>query len=69
MKKLYGITVRGKRSTWGFNFWGDECSLEDWRNDGLEIHQICNTVPSWAASLGLTRTWFWLQDHYIIPLE
>jgi hypothetical protein len=69
MKKLYSIYVRGKTKEWSFNFWDDEENLKDCMNDGLKIDRVKNRIPMWAQELGLTKIWFWLQDHWIIPLE
>lgn len=56
------ITVRGDRSKWSFQFMGDPQYIEEWRADGLEVHEVCNVIPEWAASLGLARAWCFAQD-------
>ena len=60
--KLMFIEVRGKRSTWSFNFYGNPAHLDDWRADGLIVNVIENTIPMWVANAGLTRAWVFLQD-------
>lgn len=62
MNKLLSIEVRGKEHNWSFNFHGDPKHLDDWRNDGIEINEICNSIPLWAHSMGLTPIWFFIQD-------
>jgi hypothetical protein len=61
-KKLLSLTVRGSEKVWSFEFYGDPKYLEDWREDGLEVNQIVNTVPLWVADLKLVRHWCFLQD-------
>jgi len=56
------ITVRGERSTWSFQFMGDPRHIEEWRADGLEVHEVCNVIPEWVASFGLSRGWCFAQD-------
>lgn len=68
-KKLYGVIVRGKEHTWEFETWVDEKYVQEWKDDGIEIDHICNTIPDWIVNIGLARIWVWLQDHYIIPNE
>lgn len=62
MKKLLSIKVRGAEKDWSFSFYGDPKHLDEWRDDGLEIDEIVNTVPVWAAELGLQKIWFFIQD-------
>lgn len=61
-KKLLSVTVRGKDKTWGFSFYGDPRHMVDWEADGLEVHEVINTIPVWAAGLGMTRVWCFAQD-------
>lgn len=68
MKRLCLLSVRGKRREWGFDVWVDDKHLEEWREDGLDIHPIVNNIPQWIPELGLTRVWCWLQDRGILPL-
>jgi hypothetical protein len=57
------INVRGKSgATFGFPFTGDPKYLEEWRSEGFEIDEVLNTVPAWAADLGLARIWCRVQD-------
>jgi hypothetical protein len=68
MKKLYSITVRGKRDEWDFNFWSDDY-WDDWEKDGLKVCRVLHTYPDWIVDFHLTKIWDKLQDWYIIPLE
>lgn len=62
MKKLLSLEVRGAEKDWSFEFYGDPKYLEDWREDGLEINEVMNTIPEWVADLGLTKIWCFFQD-------
>lgn len=61
-KKLHSITVRGNNHTWTFHAYLDPQYLDEWREDGLEIDEIQNTVPAWTVDLGLSGVWCFLQD-------
>lgn len=61
-QKLLSITVKGNHKTWSFNFYANPEHIDAWRNDGLEIDVIENTVPLWIANAGLVSQWCWLQD-------
>jgi len=60
--KLMSIEVKGKEFHWSFNFYGDPKHLEHWRDDGLEINEIVNTIPEWIVDIGLMRPWMFFQD-------
>lgn len=62
MNRLYSITVVGRDKTWGFPVKGTEQDAQDWRDDGLEVWELTNTVPVWAQRLGLTKPWCGVQD-------
>lgn len=62
MKKLLSLEVKGKNKTWSFNFYGDTKYLNDWREDGLNINEVVNTIPEWAVNIRLTRIWIFIQD-------
>lgn len=62
MKKKLSIEVKGNCKTWSFSFYGDTKYLDEWREDGLKIDEVVNTIPVWAVKLGLTRIWFLIQD-------
>lgn len=63
MKRPMCINVRGKDGTeYGFPTWGDPKYLDEWRAAGLDIHEVLNTIPEWAADLGLARIWCRVQD-------
>jgi hypothetical protein len=61
-KKLVSVTVRGEGKTWSFNFYADPKHIPEWREDGLVIDEVLNTVPTWAVSCGLLKPWIFLQD-------
>jgi len=62
MKKLLSVEVKGAEHNWSFNFYGDPKHLEDWREDGLEVNEIINTVPEWVVDCGLAKPWIFFQD-------
>lgn len=67
MKQTLSIEVRGKSGkTYCFTFKGDPAYIDEWRADGLDIVVICNTIPRWAAEMGLARPWFAVQDAWKI---
>lgn len=45
MKKPLTITVRGKQHEWNFEIQADPRYLQEWRDDGLEIYEIENSIP------------------------
>ncbi len=61
-KKLMSITVQGKNHDYSFNFYGEKKYLEEWRNEGLVIDEVLNTIPVFVVRLKLTRVWVKLQD-------
>lgn len=61
-KKLYGLTIRGNQRIWLFDVYVDSRYVEEWRMDGIDIDDICNTIPVWIVNLGLTKAWCFLQD-------
>jgi hypothetical protein len=61
-KKLLSIAVKGKTAWWGFDFYADPKHLQEWRDDGLDIVEIENTIPMWVVDFGLTKQWCFLQD-------
>ena len=69
MNKLLSVEIKGKEKDWSFNFYGDPKYLDEWREDGLEINEICNTIPLWVHSMGLTRPWIFLQDLFNFNLK
>lgn len=60
--KLLCIHIRGRHKSWGFNFYGDPKYLDEWREDGLEVTEIVNTVPAWVVDIGMVRPWIFMQD-------
>lgn len=63
MKKLYSLSVRGKRKEWSFEVLVDPKYISDWRADGLQIDEIVNVIPQWYVDAGLpVRLWCFVQD-------
>lgn len=63
MKQNIEVTVRGKSGAeYGFIFKGDTKYLDEWRADGLEVHEVYNVIPLWVQQAGLTRVWCRVQD-------
>ena len=60
--KLLSISVKGNNSLWSFNFYGDTRYIDEWREDGLEIDVIENTIPKFMNDIGLTKVWVFFQD-------
>lgn len=61
-EKLMQVVVRGKQSQWVFDFYADPKYLKDWRDDGLEVNEVCNTIPEWVVNAGLVRPYVFMQD-------
>lgn len=61
--KIMSVTVRGKSgNVYTFNFDGNKKYIEEWRQEGIIIDEICNTIPIWVVKLKLTKQWIFLQD-------
>lgn len=61
-KKLHSITVRGRTKVWSFNTYVDPKYVDEWREDGLEVDKILNTIPEGVVNMGLLRPWIFFQD-------
>lgn len=61
-KEMMIVTIRGKAHSWSFPTYGDPRHIPEWREDGLEVFVVENTVPSWVAVLGMARPWCFVQD-------
>lgn len=63
VNRKLGLQVRGTSGAeYVFHFHGDPKHIGEWRSEGFEIYEVCNTVPAWAVSFGLTRAWCRVQD-------
>lgn len=62
MKQKLQITVRGRRHLWDFDFEGDPKCLQEWRDDGLDVAEVVNTIPECIVGVGLIRVWNFAQD-------
>lgn len=63
-KKMMFVTVRGKQREWHIPFRGDTKYLQEWRDDGLEVYVIENSVPAWIVDIGLLHPYLFLQDAF-----
>lgn len=59
---LCTIQIKGREKTWAFTTDVDTKYLAEWQADGVEIYELCNTIPLWAQQLGLTHVWCRVQD-------
>lgn len=63
MQKLYSISVRGKTKNWSFDFYADPKYVKDWRNDGLQVDEVVNSIPQWYVDMGFPiKLWCFVQD-------
>lgn len=62
MKKQVITSVRGRTSEWCITWDASQEQIDDMRADGLEVHELRNSVPAWAVDFGLTRVWCFAQD-------
>lgn len=71
MKKRHALAVRGKQHEWSFTILVDPRYVAEWREDGLEIHEIYNSIPEWIVDMRLTRLWCFVQDlfHFRNPFR
>ena len=56
------IEIRGKEHTWGVDWDAPQCQIDDMRADGIEVHEIENSMPFWVVDIGLARPWCFFQD-------
>lgn len=54
--------IRGKSDEWLVIGEMTRDQIDAMRADGIEIDEVANTVPDWAASCGLCPIWFFAQD-------
>lgn len=62
MRNNYLLTIRGKKDTWGLIQKLTPEEAVNLSNDGIEIALMIYSVPSWVASLGLTKPWCFCTD-------
>lgn len=65
MTQRLAITVRGKAHSWTFHFDGDPKHCQEWRDDGLEIDEVYNSIPMWLPSWAY-RPWCFIQDCFYL---
>jgi hypothetical protein len=68
-QQLFCVYIKGNERNWSFEFWSKEEYWQEWEDDGLEIHKVLGSSPNWVYFAGLHNIWYWLQRHYIIPLQ
>ena len=62
-KYVYDIDVRGKYKRWGLPVEATPKEVEAWREDGIEISRIMNSIPTWWVDMGFSvRFWCFWQD-------
>lgn len=62
-KILHSVEVRGKQSTWLIDTYITPQTAQDWSNDGLEVREVLNSIPTWYVDAGLpVRWWCFWQD-------
>lgn len=58
-------TIRGRQHEW--SVYVAEASVEDMREDGIEVLEIVNTIPAWVVDAGFARIWCLMQDIWDAP--
>jgi hypothetical protein len=59
------IVIRGRQHEWAIPI--PDRIAADLAEDGFEVFEVVNTVPAWAADVGLTRVWCFAQDVWNLP--
>lgn len=60
---LHIVEVRGKQSTWLAATYITRKTAQEWREDGLEVHEAVNSIPNWWIDCGLPMgLWCFVQD-------
>ncbi len=67
MTRTYIIEHHGRTRIWALIVYRTEEAAADMRADGIELHEVTNTVPFWVAELGLARLWCFAQDIWDWP--
>lgn len=61
-KRLYFIEIQGNEHQWNFDVWIDPKFVDEWREDGIKIFEIINTIPASVQHAGFGRAWVFFQD-------
>lgn len=61
----FTTTVRGRSFEW--EVYVAERSVDDMRKDGIEVHEIINTIPVGVVEAGLAAPWVAAQDVWNLP--
>ena len=65
MSKIrHSVEVKGRGHTWSVPTYITEQTAQDWRDDGLTVHAIENTIPYWLPLWIPTRLWCAVQDFF-----
>lgn len=60
---LHQVRVRGKGHTWLIDTYITRENAEVWRQDGIDVVEILNSIPAWWVDAGLSvRFWCFWQD-------
>jgi hypothetical protein len=69
LNKKLTVFIKGKEHEWQFEFMGNPEHLDEWREDGLEVYEVGNSIPKWVADSGLTKLYCFLQDLFNFNLR
>jgi len=61
-EKLLAVTVTGKQHSWSFHTYADPKYIQEWLDDGLEVEEVINVVPTRVVNLGALRIFVFLQN-------
>lgn len=61
----YEVTVRGKCHLWSIPVTAAQAKAMS--DDGFEVIEVHNSMPSWVFECGLATVWCFAQDIYDIP--
>lgn len=59
--KLYTVKIKGKSNDYYFHVWLGPEFLDEYREDGIELDEVINTVPAWLPAV-LVKPWVAAQD-------
>ena len=60
---LHSVVVKGRGHTWIIDTYITKATAQDWRNDGLTVWEVLNTIPKWWVDMGgSVRLWCFVQD-------
>jgi hypothetical protein len=59
---VYQVEVRGKERTWCINTDISAETAQAWRDDGLTVNKLENTIPAWLPAFVPVGLWCFVQD-------